>query len=100
MTFCMTPDISIVIPSWNVRDLLRKNLRSVFTHTPGLNVEVCVVDNGSVDNSAAMVAQEFSQVKLIANLENRGFAKAVNQGIRATTGKYVLIYNDDAEFTD
>lgn len=93
-------DVSIVIPSWNVRDLLRKNLRSVFAHTSGLNLEVCVVDNGSADNSAGMVAQEFPQVKLITNPENRGFAKAVNQGIRTTTGKYVLIYNDDAEFTD
>lgn len=93
-------DVSIVIPSWNVRDLLRKNLQSVFRHTSNLRVEVCVVDNGSADGSAEMVRKEFSRVKLIANPENRGFAKAVNQGIKATSGEYVLIYNDDAEFAD
>lgn len=93
-------DVSIVIPSWNVRDLLRKNLQSIFQHTPNLKVEVCVVDNGSADGSAEMVRKEFPQVKLLANPANRGFAKAVNQGIKATDGEYVLIYNDDAEFTD
>ncbi len=93
-------DVSIVIPSWNVRDLLRRNLQSLRNHTPGLSVEVCVVDNGSVDGSAEMVAREFPEVRLIRNSVNLGFGAAVNQGIGATSGEYVLIYNDDAEFTD
>lgn len=93
-------DVSIVIPSWNVRDLLRKNLASIFAHTPGLQVEVSVTDNGSSDGSADMMRQEFPQVKLIANEVNRGFGTAINQSIRATAGRYILVYNDDAEFVD
>jgi len=81
----MKPDLSIVIVSFNTRQLLKECLDSVYASlaesTP--TSEVIVVDNASLDGSAAMVRKHFPQVKLIANKENRGFAAANNQALRA-----------------
>jgi hypothetical protein len=88
-------DLSIIIVSWNVKDILRENLRSVFASSQNISFEVFVVDNDSSDNTVEMVRQEFPQVKLIANFENYGFAKANNQAIKKSQGKYVLLYNPD-----
>lgn len=88
-------DLSIVIVSYNVRDLLEQCLESVRSGT--LNLETFVVDNASSDNSAAMVRQKFSAVHLIANTENRGFAAANNQAFLLTRGRYVLMLNPDTQ---
>lgn len=94
----MLPDLSIVIVSWNVREWLRRCLQSVFTRgTVPLELEVIVVDNASADGSAAMVAREFPQVRLIANAQNRGFPAANNQGIAVSSGRYVMLLNPDTE---
>ena len=77
--------VAILIVSYNVRDLLRACLQSVYedvARTSGLRVEVVVVDNASADNSAAMVADEFPLVHLIASEENLGFARGNNLGMR------------------
>lgn len=88
-------DLSIIIVSWNVKDLLRENLKSIYNETSGIDFEVFVIDNNSGDGSAQMVRDEFTQVKLIANDFNAGFAKANNQGIKQSCGRYVLLYNPD-----
>ena len=74
-------DVSIVIVSWNTKDILRNCLRSVYENTLEISFEVIVVDNASSDSSAQMVAEEFGDAVLIANSENRGFAAANNQGM-------------------
>ena len=88
-------DLGIVIVSYNVRDLLRENLQSVFSSVGKGSVEVVVVDNASHDGSAEMVEKEFPKVCLIANKHNAGFASAVNQGITATHARHVLLLNPD-----
>lgn len=88
-------DVSIVIVNWNTRDLLRDCLRSIFQEIAALTFEVFVIDNCSRDDSAAMVREEFPVVTMIANTQNRGFAAANNQGIRAAEGRYVLLLNPD-----
>lgn len=88
-------DLGIVIVSYNVRDLLRENLQSVFSSVGKGSVEVVVVDNASHDGSAEMVEKEFPKVCLIANKHNAGFASAVNQGIAATHARHVLLLNPD-----
>ncbi len=74
-------DLAIIIVNYNVCDLLRDCLKSVYAST-GPSFEVCVVDNASPDDSAAMVAGEFPQAQLIRNAENMGYAAANNLGLR------------------
>lgn len=88
-------DVSIVIVSWNTCDILRNCLESVYSETKDVHFEVIVVDNGSTDDSVAMVKQDFPQVVLIENQENRGFAAANNQGMAIAKGRYVLLLNSD-----
>ena len=75
-------DLAIVIVNYNVCDLLRDCLRSVYASS-GVTFDVCVVDNASPDGSADMVAREFPQAKLIRNTENLGYAAANNLGLKA-----------------
>ena len=93
------PDVSIVIVNWNTKDLLRDCLRSVRDQTKAKH-EIIVIDNASTDGSAAMVHAEFSDVILIANDDNRGFAGANNQGLAIATGAHVLLLNPDTIVLD
>jgi hypothetical protein len=88
-------DLSIVIVSWNVRDLLHQSLRSIYRETKHSNIEVFVVDNNSHDGSVTMVRANFPGVYLIANPTNVGFAAANNQAIKHAHGRYVLLLNPD-----
>jgi len=92
-------DLSIVIVSWNVKDLLRRCLASVISDQgPAIRgVEIIVVDNGSSDGSAAMVREEFPQIRLMANETNVGFTKANNQALAQCRGRYLLLLNPDTE---
>jgi O-antigen biosynthesis protein len=87
--------LSVIIVSYNVKHFLEQCLHSVFTALDGLDAEVFVVDNNSVDGSVALVKQKFPAVRLIDNRTNAGFAVANNQAIKASTGKYVLLLNPD-----
>ncbi|MDH4207267.1 MAG: glycosyltransferase family 2 protein, partial [Anaerolineae bacterium] len=60
-----------------------------------LEYELIVVDNASLDGSAAMVREDFSQVRLVRNAENRGFAAASNQGLGQSMGRYLILLNPD-----
>ena len=86
----MQKDLSIVIVSWNTKALLRKCLQSVYDETKKYSFEIIVVDNDSPDDSAGMVRDEFSEVKLVANKTNNGFAPANNQGLAIAEGKNIL----------
>jgi len=89
-----TPDVTVIIVSFNTRDLLRAALRAV-QGSHGVTHEVFVVDNGSADGSADMVQGEFPDVRLIRNGDNRGFAAANNLAIRKARGRFVLLLNPD-----
>ncbi|MSQ15272.1 MAG: glycosyltransferase family 2 protein [Dehalococcoidia bacterium] len=93
-----SPDISIVIVSWNVAGHLRDCLLSVQAEErlqPGLSVEVIIVDNASADGTVDMLASEFSGVTTISNDRNLGFAAACNQGMASSSAEYVLLLNPD-----
>lgn len=89
------PVLSIVIVSWNTREITRDCLVSLYAQVGDLPVEVFLVDNASEDGSAAMVAAEFPQVVLIENDDNRGFAAANNQALAIARGRYSLLLNSD-----
>lgn len=93
----LPPDLSIIIVSWNVCDLLRVCLQSVASGRFDLTLEVIVVDSGSSDNTPQMVVEEFPWVQLIARLDNVGFPKGNNIGLDVASGRFVLLLNPDTE---
>lgn len=90
-----TLDLSIIIVSYNTREMTRECLCSVFSLRGKLRIEVFVVDNCSADGSREMLERDFPQVILIKNDENFGFAKANNQAIPLARGKFILLLNSD-----
>ncbi len=94
-------DLSVVTVSYNTRELVRGCLASVFsTLGSTLRFEVIVVDNASSDGSVAMIRGSFPEVRVLANSENVGFAAGSNQGIRESSGRYVILLNPDTMATD
>ena len=87
--------LSVVIVNYKSRELLLECLASLAADAAGLETEILVVDNDSRDGSAAAVAERFPDVRVEVNPDNRGYARAVNQGIAATRGPWVLIMNPD-----
>ena len=87
--------LSVIIVNYNTCDMLRIALNSVIRAAVGINYEVFVVDNASADKSVEMLSGEFPDVKVIANTSNQGLAIAYNQGIKETTGEYVLVVSAD-----
>lgn len=92
----MNPLLSIVIVSFNTRDLLRECLASLDENSRGISKEVFVVDNVSRDGSADMVEREFPRATLIRSHVNLGFAAANNSAFRLATGRYIVLLNSDA----
>lgn len=87
--------LSIVIVNWNVKQLLRNCLDSIFRTLDSLDFEIIVVDNNSCDGSSEMVKEQFPSIILIENKKNSGYGAANNQGIRISNGEYILILNPD-----
>lgn len=89
-------DLSIIIVSWNTRELLADCLASIRAHPPVVGAyEIWVVDNASHDGSADMVRQEFPEVRLIESGGNLGFAGGNNLAIERSNGRYILLLNPD-----
>jgi hypothetical protein len=87
---------SVIVVSFNTREILRACLERLFAATANLSIEVIVVDNASRDASADMVEKDFPNVLLIRGGANLGFAAANNVGFKRATGDYVLLLNPDA----
>lgn len=88
-------DLSIIIVNWNTQELLAGCLNSIYAHEPDVLFEILVVDNASSDGSVAMVQGHYPSVQIITNQTNAGFAKANNQAIKLSKGRYVLLLNSD-----
>lgn len=93
LTTCI--ELSIIIVSYNVRQLLLDCIKSVIDTCGGINYEIIVVDNTSSDGSVDSVRESFPQVCVIANKDNVGFARANNQGYEVSRGKFILLLNPD-----
>src|SRR5262245_45697404 len=88
-------DLSIVIVTWNNEREIGDCLQSIRDHAGGLQCEVWVVDNASRDGTVGLIREQFPEVRLIANSDNRGFPAANNQAFERATGRYTLILNPD-----
>lgn len=94
--------ISVILPNYNGRQLLQRNLPSLFMSLEEANVpyEVLVVDDSSSDDSVPMLQAEFPQVRLIANEKNLGFSATCNRGVHAAIYPLLCIVNTDVTFTE
>ena len=90
----MDKKVSIVIPNWNGKKFLEGCLGSLKEQTYK-NLETYIVDNGSKDGSVDYIKTNFPAVKLVCFDKNTGFAPAVNAGIRACSGDYIALINND-----
>lgn len=91
---------SVVILNWNGADMLRKFLPSVLEYSQGADVEICVADNASTDNSCEVMEQEFPSVRLIRLDHNYGFADGYNKALEKVTAEYVVLLNSDVEVAE
>lgn len=96
----MNPLLTIIVVSYNTRDLTLACLKSLYEQTKNILFEVIVVDNNSIDGSALAIAKEFPQAKLTALNENIGFAAANNLAAIGVTSKYILLLNPDTVALD
>lgn len=92
--------LSVIIVSWNTREVLRATLESLDEPLRALDHEVIVVDNASSDGSAEMVAREFPGVRLVRHRVNEGYGRGCNAGMREAVGRYFLLLNSDARLLD
>lgn len=93
-------NVSIVIISWKMKNLLQSCLKSIYQYSTGLKFEIIVIDNNSLDGTSEMIETEFPGIILLINKENRGVAPARNQGMAIANGKYVLILDADVELIE
>ena len=89
-------DVSIIIVSYNTSFLLQECLASLRLSTDIKN-EVFVIDNCSIDNSVQIVAEKFSEARLVVNNENKGFGVASNQVLNDCRGRYIVFLNPDTK---
>jgi GT2 family glycosyltransferase len=92
------PRCSIIVVSWNTKELTLACLESIREHG-GSSTETIVVDNGSADGSPAAIAARFPAARLIRSDRNEGFARAVNRGIAVARGRHFMLLNSDARLT-
>jgi len=89
---------SIIIPNYNTSWLLKKNIPSAIkamNHGENLIKEIVVVDDGSPDDSVAVLRKHFPEVKVIKHKVNRGFSHSVNTGVRSSSGELIVLLNTD-----
>ena len=92
-------DLSVVIVNWNTKHLLLQCLASLYGTIHGITSEVWLVDNASIDGSAAAAREQFPDIHVIQNPRNLGFAVANNRALRQIRGRYALLFNTDATLT-
>jgi GT2 family glycosyltransferase/lipopolysaccharide/colanic/teichoic acid biosynthesis glycosyltransferase len=90
-----SPEVSVIIVNYNVRDFLHQSLLSLQKALKGVRSEIIVVDNASDDDSPGMVRQRFPHVRLILNSANLGFARANNVALHRAHGRFLLLINPD-----
>jgi len=96
----MEKRVSIIIPNWNTKELLARNLPAVLLAAEKLKEqleEIIVVDDGSTDDSVSFIQKNFSSITVYPFKQNRGFHQAINYGVKKSTGTIVLLLNTDIE---
>ncbi len=92
----MSKKVSVIIPNWNGKELLVDCLTSL-SHQKFNDYEVILVDNASSDDSLDYTIENFSSVKIVKLNKNYGFAKAINEGVKASSAEYAVFLNNDTK---
>jgi GT2 family glycosyltransferase len=92
-------DLSIIIVTWNTKDLLQQCLASIYKTIHDMTFEIIVIDNASEDDTVVMLREKFPHITLIRNSRNLGFGAANNQGLRIMRGRYAVLLNSDTVLT-
>lgn len=90
-------DLSIIIVSYNTKELLDDCLKSIQASAKGISHEVFVIDNNSKDGTVEFIKSNYPQVKLIANSQNLGFSKANNIALKKARGDLIIVLNPDTK---
>jgi GT2 family glycosyltransferase len=90
-------DLTIIIPSYNTRDLLRNCLKSIYQHSRGITFEVICIDDASTDGSADMVSSNFPEVVLVRNTVVHSYARNNNTGMGMSRARYACLLNSDTQ---
>jgi GT2 family glycosyltransferase len=90
-------DLSIIYVNWNSVDYIRESIGSVYQNTPGLKIEIIVVDNASPEGNVDLLRSAFPEVIILKNATNLGFAGANNLGFQHSSGDHVLFLNPDTK---
>ncbi|MCO5947813.1 glycosyltransferase family 2 protein [Mucilaginibacter flavidus] len=88
-------NLSIIVVNHNTRILLKQSITSLIEACKHIDYELIVVDNASTDHSLEMLTTSFPKIKVIANSEDEGIAKANNQALQLCTGEYILLVSAD-----
>jgi len=88
-------DLTVIIPSYNTRKLLRDCIASIYEHTRGIRFEIICLDDHSPDGSADMVAEAFPEVILVRNQANQFYVRNNNLGMRMSRARYACLLNSD-----
>ncbi len=92
--------IAVIIVSWNVCHLVIRCIQSLYTHLPKLDYEIILVDNASSDHTVEKVGDFFPDIKIIANPDNVGYARAINQAAKQTCADFLVFANPDTELIE
>lgn len=95
----MNHSISVVLPNYNGRHLLEKNIPSLLSALDGLEHEIIIVDDCSNDDSVRFIEKNFPEIRLLVNEINLGFSATCNKGIRAARSELLCVVNTDVTFT-
>lgn len=90
----MEPLVSIIVVNWNGKEFIQQCIESILNQSYS-RFEICLVDNGSTDDSVELVEKKFPQVKIIRNEKNLGFAEGNNIGINHSKSEFIALINPD-----
>lgn len=96
----MMINVSIIVVSYNTRDLIVQLIESIYTNTKKIEFEIIVVDNHSTDGSVSLLREKFPGIKIIENDSNFGYATANNQAFKEARGEKIFLLNSDTLIMD